>query len=202
MPPSPRVLNEKLIWQSKLYEKNQVTRGENAAVGRLGQYAVGDPDGGLRLDKKLKSVTTRAAPGHIKRFSQFDLNTLLKQQVGHSRKPSTLEPLPLDLTNRDVAYQRKGSTTGRRQSSYYAGAQEPRRNSVANRTMAAILPNAGSAVGLGHQRIPSSTQSIAGSIGGQRRRMLQIKGHKTSENAGKPRFNEDVDAEIKSIRAD
>ncbi len=36
VPPSPRACNEKLIWKSNLHQKNQVTRLENSAVGRLG----------------------------------------------------------------------------------------------------------------------------------------------------------------------
>ena len=36
VPPSPRAANEKLIWKSNLHAKNQVTRHENSAVGRLG----------------------------------------------------------------------------------------------------------------------------------------------------------------------
>lgn len=59
VPPSPRAMNEKLIWKSNLHEKNKVTRGQNCAVGRLGQYIVGDPEAKVRLDDKLKAVTAR-----------------------------------------------------------------------------------------------------------------------------------------------
>ena len=59
VPPSPKALNEKMIWKSKLHEKNRVTRGENCAIGRLGQYIVGDPDKEHRLTDKLKAVTSR-----------------------------------------------------------------------------------------------------------------------------------------------
>ena len=49
LPPSPRAANEKLIWRSKLHAQNQVTRGQNGAIGRLGDYSVGDPDARIRL---------------------------------------------------------------------------------------------------------------------------------------------------------
>ena len=50
IPPSPSAMNDKLIRASSIHAKNQVTRGENCAVGRLGQYMVGDPEARIRLD--------------------------------------------------------------------------------------------------------------------------------------------------------
>ena len=57
VPPSPRACNEKMIWKSKLYGKNQIQRGQNGAVGRLGSYIFGDPDSLRHLDSKMKNVT-------------------------------------------------------------------------------------------------------------------------------------------------
>lgn len=57
--PDPKLQNEKLIWKSKLYGKNQIMRKENAAVGTLGQYSIGDLDMVVRLDKKLKEASSR-----------------------------------------------------------------------------------------------------------------------------------------------
>ena len=66
IPPSPRAANRRMIWKNKVYEKNQITRGQNAATGRLSQYIIGDPDAKIRLDSKLKAVTARVSPsgGH------------------------------------------------------------------------------------------------------------------------------------------
>ena len=41
IPPSPALLIEKLIWKSKIHSKNQLERGDNACVGRLGSYSIG-----------------------------------------------------------------------------------------------------------------------------------------------------------------
>ena len=62
VPPSPRAANEKLIWKTNVHEKNKVTRGQNCAVGRLGQYTVGDPEIRYRLDDKMKAATARTKP--------------------------------------------------------------------------------------------------------------------------------------------
>ena len=97
VPPSPRAANEKLIWQSNLHEKNKVTRGQNVAVGRLGQYTVGDPEVVFRLDDKMKAVTHRGPPLNQiqagKTSQSFDVTQLLKRP-GRNKKPGTLEPLP------------------------------------------------------------------------------------------------------------
>ena len=68
-------MNEKLIWKSNLHEKNKITRGQNCAVGRLGQYIVGDPEAKVRLDDKMKAVTSRQTPsGALKSHSMgFDM---------------------------------------------------------------------------------------------------------------------------------
>ena len=57
--PDARLQNEKQIWKTKLYEKNQKVRRENAAVGFLGQYSIGDLDLIARLDQRLKAASTR-----------------------------------------------------------------------------------------------------------------------------------------------
>ena len=54
-------MNEKFIWKSNLHEKNRVTRGQNCAIGRLGQYIVGNPENSKRLTDKLKAVSSRNA---------------------------------------------------------------------------------------------------------------------------------------------
>ena len=83
VPPSPRAANEKLIWRSNLHAKNKVVRGTNCAVGRLGQYIVGDPENRQRLDDKLKSVTARATPnatgskGFHKTSTSFDVTQFM-----------------------------------------------------------------------------------------------------------------------------
>ena len=42
IPPDPRVLHEKFLKRTKVYQKNQAERGENAFVGRLGNYCIGE----------------------------------------------------------------------------------------------------------------------------------------------------------------
>ena len=82
MPADPKVLNEKLIWKSKLHEKNRVTRGENCAIGRLGQYIVGDPEKEYRLTDKLKAVTSRnqtKSLGKTAPSNGFDVTGVLKR---------------------------------------------------------------------------------------------------------------------------
>ena len=61
--PDARLQNEKQIWKTKLYEKNQKVRRENAAVGFLGQYSIGDLDLVARLDQRLKAASTRPKGG-------------------------------------------------------------------------------------------------------------------------------------------
>lgn len=62
VPPSPRAANEKLIWKSNLYAKNQTARGQNGAIGRLGSYNLGEPETLQRLDDKMKAATTVTSP--------------------------------------------------------------------------------------------------------------------------------------------
>ena len=74
VPPSPRAATEKMIWKSNIHAKNRVVRGQNCAVGRLGQYIVGDSDAVQRLDEKMKAATARVTPvGLHKTSMSFDV---------------------------------------------------------------------------------------------------------------------------------
>ena len=115
--PDARLQNEKQIWKTKLYEKNQKVRRENAAVGTLGQYSIGDLDLIARLDQRLKAASTRpkqtsAQFGNAPKFStpnrqSFEADGKPISELISKRKPTTLEPLPFDIQNNEVKYQRK-----------------------------------------------------------------------------------------------
>ena len=83
------------IWNSNLHEKNRITRGQNCAIGRLGQYIVGDPDKEYRLIDKLKAVSSRNNNPGKTAPTGFDVTGVLKRTAA-SRKPSILEPLTND----------------------------------------------------------------------------------------------------------
>ena len=63
-----------------------------------------------------------------------------------------------------------------------------------------MLPIGGGKIG--HQRNGSQTRSQVSNASSyqQRSRVLQIKGHEKQEAGGKPRFNENVEDEVRSIR--
>ena len=169
VPPSPRAANEKLIWKSNLHEKNKVTRGQNCAVGRLGQYTVGDPDIVYRLDDKMKAATHRGPPlmqvGH-KTSNSFDVTQLLKRS-GRNKKPGTLEPLPQmmetnsgldDIKNSDIAYSAKKPSYGALAKNANGNFVSRHGSQVVNRTVQAVMPQAGGQA-VGHKRNNSQTQS-------------------------------------------
>lgn len=117
VPPSPRAANEDLIWKSRVSQKNQLVRGQNSAVGRLGQYIVLDPENRVRLDEKLKKVLkdARVTPGPRNSGGGLNktvdsiatLEEMLKPPNAVRKPPTRLEPLGdeallRDFTNKDI----------------------------------------------------------------------------------------------------
>ena len=91
-PPSPRALNEKLIWKSNLHEQNRVTRCNNQAVGFLGEYIALDTDNSYRLTNKLKTISRNTTnPMKTAPSGGFDVTGFKKRPI--PGKPHHLEPL-------------------------------------------------------------------------------------------------------------
>jgi len=164
-----------------LAEKNKVTRGTNCAIGRLGQYVVGDPDARERLDAKLKSVTTRTTPSTARNTglmfhntgNSLDYSNFVKRSEA-GRKIGTLQPIsePIELLNSDVAYQGKSAKYGAL--GFKTDNLNVRRSSQAC-VPSTLMPLTGGVTA--HQRMPSSTTKSQVSNASQfRKRLLQIQG--------------------------
>ena len=118
----PIAQNAKEIWKSRLCEKNQKSRRENAAVGFLGQYAVGDLDAVTRLDARIKQAASNKPrqPGLVGVYPGIKRNSadltagrfVSTDTIQQQKKPTTLEPLPFELKNTQVRYERKRNKTG------------------------------------------------------------------------------------------
>lgn len=59
IPPNPRLLYEKMIKKSKWYQKDGLERAENAFVGRLGNYVIGE-----NLEERLEQ-RNRGSDAHF-----------------------------------------------------------------------------------------------------------------------------------------
>ena len=180
--PDPKLQNEKEIWKTKIYEKNQKSRHTNQAIGFLGNYSIGDLDMVARLDDKLKAVSTRAknnktlvGGGTLKHSRGFrgshDFAQGTSSELIPKRKPATLEPLPFEIQNKEVAYRgKRNSVAGSQTGKNVSDTQSRFRDNVSTKSRA--------------------SQS----------RVLKIKGQSNGSYQKKQRFNEEVDDETRSIR--
>lgn len=71
VPASPHMHIEKLIWKSKIHSKNQLVRGENACVGRLGTYSIG-ADRSERVAEQFKRYQINKSFMNKSRTPLFD----------------------------------------------------------------------------------------------------------------------------------
>lgn len=103
IPPDPRALHEKFLKRTKVYQKNQAERGENAFVGRLGNYLIGE-----NLDERIiQRNRGPAAMGTTINSRSSRSNHLNNLKSVAKVRPSILEPLPVEIRNQDVQYKAK-----------------------------------------------------------------------------------------------